>query len=1343
MAEKEVQQKENEDDVEKGGEAQREQEERKKAEEERRMEARRACRTEAMSSNLHNVSSFFNYTRRDIDAAYIWVAHTEAWKKTREEIGVVAVHRLLHAGRTFDVEYLRRDTHATCDKMPTTLPALCLVTLVLCNVYGSLEHEIPRRSFLSRRAIDGTRGRKYFDPEEEGAFDSYGSAGGQYDPYQQKTDLSDIRKNVPGEPRIGYYADEVAGCQVFHVCHDVLVSSFLCPIGSVFSQKLLTCDWWTKVDCSSSSKYIGVNRNSYQQDDDEMIRNAYAMISLQSGTDVTKDGLVDPDRTGSVVDYQRGPDILDYSPVDTSGNDLRTNFQDYPRPANRDFLPPYQLKERKPETGRSYQDAFYPADKSRSPYEDSPIIRVQKINDPGYGDRQRTKDFQEAYRRPNEFTNQFQPSYAPTVPTVTTTTRRFYSPTVPTTFRPSTLAYNKLDQVIDSSDYYFSHSRARSFVTPPTKVFPSGDSGRQDFGRDLRKPEPFRKSIRDEDYSRQDSYEDDYEDFDSEESRSERPKERFQVRVADDFNFNRTGALNGRSSVFGDIYRGFDRTRNDEDTVDDIETRGSIGLGQALHQSLRGISVHEQDPVKDETKAGESNSRKEGIKHTLVRPESTNYSGEEKQNATENYQRHDQRDTKTKEAVLRDADIFVSTTTPSVVESTIKASTSLHESPNRQRDLRNTTDTSSEFLNGRDSVEAIDSGFQTFRPTEIPEPPQKTQSKFQINVPDLSEVSTLLFRYSTLGDETYQETRTTELPKFQSSTGEYVDHTSSDENAGVTSSYEDIEIYKGSNFQNYPTTVARPLVSSTPSWLPSSSRDQSDVDNHPKDYANDFIRTGEDRPPQIDRLDLSLKSTNDTEFAITSNRNSGLRFVTDAAVPSTKPPSLLISTGSTSNIAKTISPVGSLDSSRSTLVVKTFEDSSPQLSNEPSTPAFEAKSIGIEYIDSTSRPVTHRSTEESRDVGSSGVRKPGGEKDTVEASTANALYRTIRPETLRQIEETIEKNNSPYHVTLTMSKDAQSATGVDLISQLLAQQGKEMSTVNDEAHELEIIRSVEPEIQSTTKLQATTMNILDTEHQPNLGGNVTTVERSDFKKRSSNMVSLLHLMSELLKLDRVPRPFALSETQNPEPRTRSEILHDILSTTSSRALAKAVHSNIESQNGGTSHFQETSTEPNLKSSAARSKEEILDQLADNLGEPIYRADGQPAFDLRGEQRLADFQTVIPLKSTSNQEEFSSVQTTVTTTARPSSREITRTTTTTSTPKITFTTEPEKTVVKTEFVPSIGFSLDTDAGREEYVEAVLGGLIEPQTAESEKKETILKEELEEETLSKKNETSGKI
>lgn len=343
----------------------------------------------------------------------------------------------------------------------------------------------------------------------------------------------------------GYYADEVAGCQVFHVCHDVLVSSFLCPIGSIFSQKLLTCDWWTKVDCSSSGKYVDVNRDSYQQDDDEMIRNAYAMISLRSGTDVTRDGLVDPDRTASIVDYHGIPD---YSPSSSSSsvdapsaNDL--SFEDHPRrplSSPRDFLLPYR---RVKEMDR---EKFHPSGQQRSSYEDSAVIRVQKIGDPGYEGRR--KGVQEASHRRGGKDAHFQPSYAPTVPTVTTTTRRFYSPTVPTTFRPSTLAYNSLvDQAIDSSDYYFSGGKA--FVTPPPVRLPS------------RKEE--------EDYGGS------YEEEDG----------RFRVRVVD---VDRNGTY------------GFE---------EDFETRGSIGLGQALRQSLRGI---QEEGAKGSSLAGKEEDAKGG-----------------------------------------------------------------------------------------------------------------------------------------------------------------------------------------------------------------------------------------------------------------------------------------------------------------------------------------------------------------------------------------------------------------------------------------------------------------------------------------------------------------------------------------------------------------------------------------------------------------------------------------------------------------------------------------------------------------------------------------------------------
>ncbi|XP_055944498.1 uncharacterized protein LOC129975461 [Argiope bruennichi] len=51
----------------------------------------------------------------------------------------------------------------------------------------------------------------------------------------------------------GYYADVSSRCQMFHICHENgQRSSFLCPIGTVFNQEYLVCDWWYNVDCGNS-----------------------------------------------------------------------------------------------------------------------------------------------------------------------------------------------------------------------------------------------------------------------------------------------------------------------------------------------------------------------------------------------------------------------------------------------------------------------------------------------------------------------------------------------------------------------------------------------------------------------------------------------------------------------------------------------------------------------------------------------------------------------------------------------------------------------------------------------------------------------------------------------------------------------------------------------------------------------------------------------------------------------------------------------------------------------------------------------------------------------------------
>lgn len=57
----------------------------------------------------------------------------------------------------------------------------------------------------------------------------------------------------------GYYADEEAQCQVYHVCWSGRHESFLCGVGTVFNQAILACDYWHSVDCSKSSQFYSVN----------------------------------------------------------------------------------------------------------------------------------------------------------------------------------------------------------------------------------------------------------------------------------------------------------------------------------------------------------------------------------------------------------------------------------------------------------------------------------------------------------------------------------------------------------------------------------------------------------------------------------------------------------------------------------------------------------------------------------------------------------------------------------------------------------------------------------------------------------------------------------------------------------------------------------------------------------------------------------------------------------------------------------------------------------------------------------------------------------------------------
>lgn len=47
---------------------------------------------------------------------------------------------------------------------------------------------------------------------------------------------------------------------MFHVCErDGRQHSFLCPVGTLFSQQFFVCDWWYNVDCAAAAQSYGLN----------------------------------------------------------------------------------------------------------------------------------------------------------------------------------------------------------------------------------------------------------------------------------------------------------------------------------------------------------------------------------------------------------------------------------------------------------------------------------------------------------------------------------------------------------------------------------------------------------------------------------------------------------------------------------------------------------------------------------------------------------------------------------------------------------------------------------------------------------------------------------------------------------------------------------------------------------------------------------------------------------------------------------------------------------------------------------------------------------------------------
>ncbi|XP_015783509.1 mucin-19 isoform X1 [Tetranychus urticae] len=123
----------------------------------------------------------------------------------------------------------------------------------------------------------------------------------------------------------GYYADVDAQCQVFHICQmDGRKDSFLCPNGTVFSQRNFVCVWWYDFDCNEAPALYNLNEKLYKDAEGVPITGSGASSGTGPVMNPAGRSLDDGQTVGSGADNGiAGPSS---SPAPNSGSGLNTDF---------------------------------------------------------------------------------------------------------------------------------------------------------------------------------------------------------------------------------------------------------------------------------------------------------------------------------------------------------------------------------------------------------------------------------------------------------------------------------------------------------------------------------------------------------------------------------------------------------------------------------------------------------------------------------------------------------------------------------------------------------------------------------------------------------------------------------------------------------------------------------------------------------------------------------------------------------------------------------------------------------------------------------------------------------
>lgn len=116
------------------------------------------------------------------------------------------------------------------------------------------------RKGMERKLTRGSQrgARSITDPDKDGI------PGLREKDYPVRTEVPDLPFSCKGLVDGGLYGDPgpEARCQVFHRCVSngragLSKQSFICPVGALFQQRTLVCDWWYNIDCSVTETLYG------------------------------------------------------------------------------------------------------------------------------------------------------------------------------------------------------------------------------------------------------------------------------------------------------------------------------------------------------------------------------------------------------------------------------------------------------------------------------------------------------------------------------------------------------------------------------------------------------------------------------------------------------------------------------------------------------------------------------------------------------------------------------------------------------------------------------------------------------------------------------------------------------------------------------------------------------------------------------------------------------------------------------------------------------------------------------------------------------------------------------